>query len=260
MNQAGVAALQMTRQAWKGVEHPSKKDFDTYLGWNGNICQLFREAINASDEDEEEDIQRYKNLSIALKEPMDLGVCSYTREWNSYASRYDWVKEYVLSDSAVSSRMKEAADCTTKAAEMEAALAEKKKAEAKKAEEEKRQRIEAYWAAHPEEKNALEAEKAELTSKKDLLASELEKLEQEIAAAEREKEVKTPSEKEEEGLQEQIGGLKARRAKLGIFAGKKKSRSEKKSPLWKGGSLPLAAGLRKKQRPGMRRLRRNLLR
>lgn len=222
MNQAGVAALQMTRQAWKGVEHPSKKDFDTYLGWNGNICQLFREAINASDEDEEEDIQRYKNLSIALKEPMDLGVCSYTREWNSYASRYDWVKEYVLSDSAVSIRMKEAADCTTKAAEMEAALAEKKKAEAKKAEEEKRQRIEAYWAAHPEEKNALEAEKGELTSKKDRLASELEKLEQEIAAAEKGKEVKTPSEEEEDRIREQIGELRVRRTHLGIFAGKEK--------------------------------------
>ena len=64
--------------------------------------------------------------------------------------------------------------------------------------------------------------KAELTSKKNRLASELEKLEQEIAAAERGKEVKTPSEEEEDRLREQIGELRVRRTHLGIFAGKEK--------------------------------------
>ena len=45
----------------------------------------------------------------------------------------------------------------------------------------------------------------------------------------------------------------------GFVPEKKKSRSEKKSPRWKGGSLLLATRLRKKKRPGTQKLKRNLL-
>lgn len=222
MNQAGVAALNMARKAWKGVEHPSEKDFDTYIDWNMNICEVFRQAIATSDDDDGEDIVRYKNLAIALEEPMDVGACSYKREWVSYASEYRWFKEYSLADKAVESRKRQAKEAREKAAELEKKIAEKKATEEKKAEEEKQARIKAYWEAHAEEKAALDAEQKELETKKESLTSEIAGLDAEIEALDPKGAV--PSEAEDKKLRDQIRDLENQRSKLGLFAGKEKKR------------------------------------
>lgn len=220
MNQAGVAALNMARKAWAKVDHPSEKDFDTYLEWNGNICQIFRESIRVSDGDEEADITRYKNLIIALEEPMDVDACSYTRQWSSYYSRYEWVREYSLAQSAKDSRRREVQECKDKIAEIERNIRKKKEEAARKAEEEKRQRIEAYWAAHAEEKARLEEERDTLTQKQKDLSKRISKLDQQISAET--PSGKVPSEVEMDLVQDQIKDLEKRRAGLGIFAGKEK--------------------------------------
>ena len=213
MNDAGVAALNMSRSAWRKVDHPSHKDLTTYLDWNGNICEVFRQAINTSDKDDEADIDRYRNLISALRDP--IGKSSQTRQWNSFTSRYDWVNEYSLNDSAVSSRKREADQCEEKIRTLQKKVSEQKAAEAKKAAEEKQARINAYWEAHADEKEALEAEKTELEAKRDNLKAEISELDTKISA-------KVPSEEEVDRIRDQIRSLESRRANLGLFAGKEK--------------------------------------
>lgn len=220
MNEAGVAALNMARKAWAGVDHPSQKDLTTYLDWNGNICTVFRQSIATSDEDDEADIQRYKNLIIALKDP--IGKYSQTRQWNSWLERYDWVNEYSLNDSAVKARNKEVADCETAIKKINNAISAKKKAERKKAEKEKQARIKAYWEAHADEKAKLDAEKKELTDRKSKLSAEVADLTKQINAAQPTGNV--PSEDESNKVKAQIKELENQRAGLGIFAGKEKKR------------------------------------
>lgn len=220
MNEAGVAALNMARNAWNKVDHPSLKDLQTYLDWNGNICEVFRQAIATSDEDDEADIQRYKNLIIALKDP--IGKWSQKQEWNSFWGRYDWVNDYSLNDSAKSSRNSEVTKSENKIKEIERNIKAKKDALAKKEEEDRKARIKAYWEAHAEEKAALEAEKKELSDKKSKLNSEISSLEKEINSGEAGKKVKVPSEEETDKLHDQIKELENRRVKLGMFAGKEK--------------------------------------
>lgn len=222
MNQAGVAALNMARNAWKKVDHPSEKDFDTYLEWNGNISQVFRDAIETSDEDDEEDIVRYKNLIISLEEPMDVDAHSEKREWSSYSSSYYWTREYSLADSAKAHRRKEVEECKKKIAAIEKKMKEKEAAEKKAAEEAKQARIKAYWEAHADEKAKLDAEKKELTDKKSKMSAEIADLDKQIKAAQPTGNV--PSEEESNKVKAQIKELENQRAGLGIFAGKEKKR------------------------------------
>lgn len=220
MNQAAVAALNMARQAWKKVEHANYNDWQTYLGWCSNIEELIRKSIKASDSDDESDIVRYENLAIVLEEPID--SCSWKREWVSYASEYRWFKDKVLADSAKSVRRKEAQEARDKAKALKKAVEEKKAAEAKKAAEEKAARIEAYWAAHAEEKAALEEEKKQLSEKKTALDTEIAGLDSEISAGRAEEKAPVPSEAETDRLKDQIRDLEKRRAGLGMFSGKEK--------------------------------------
>lgn len=220
MNEAGVAALNTARKAWAGVDHPSQKDLTTYLDWNGNICNVFRQAIDTSDDDDEEDIVRYKNLIIALEDP--IGKYSQTQQWNSFWERYDWVNEYSLNDTAVSSRRSAVNECEQKIEEIENKIAEKKAAEEKKAEEEKQARIKAYWEAHADEKAKLDAEKKELTDKESKLNAEIADLTKQIIAAE--PTGKVPSEEEADSISLQIVQLNEQKTKLGLFSGKEKKR------------------------------------
>lgn len=220
MNQAAVAALNFVRKAWNGVDHPGEKDFDTYLGWIGNIENLLRQAIDVSDDDDEEDIVRYKNLIIVLEEPMD--AKSYKREWISWKSEYDWVVEYTLADKAKETRRKQVKECKDAIKRIEDKKKAKEAAEKKAAEEAKQARIKAYWEAHADEKAKLDAEKKELTDKKSKMSAEIADLDKQIKAAQPTGNV--PSEDESNKVKAQIKELENQRAGLGIFAGKEKKR------------------------------------
>lgn len=224
MNEAGVAALNMARNAWKGVDHPSDKDLSTFIDWCSNIESLFRQAIDVSDEDEESDIVRYRNLAIALEEP--IGKNSQKQYWDSFWSEYRWQNSQCLTDAAVANRKKQAKEARAKADAIEkkikAEKAAKEAAEKKAAEEAKKARIKAYWEAHKEEKDKLEDEKKQLQDKKKEIEPQIADLDKQIKAAEAEEKAKTPSEAEEEKLHDQVRELNNRRANLGIFAGKEK--------------------------------------
>lgn len=223
MNIAGVSAVNMVREKWNDLDHPNKASWDTYLDWFGEIRLIFEDSIKwgeAVNEKDEEIIRRHKNRIVALEDPMD-SKC-YKQEWNSWSSSYDWVTDYYLSDSAKTSRrncVKESKDAIKK---IENKAKEKEAAEKKAAEEAKKARIKAYWEAHKDEKDKLESEKKNLENKQKDINSQIADLDKQIKAAEAEEKEKVPSEAEESKLHEQVRELEARRAKLGLFAGKEK--------------------------------------
>ncbi len=218
MNEAAVAAFKMAQNAWRKVEHPSDKDLSTYIDWIANIESLLRQAIDTSDDDDEADIQRYKNLAVVLEEP--IGKHSDKRYWDSFWNEYRWTSSQALTSAAVATRRQQAQEARNKAVELEAKVAAKKAEAARKAEEERLAQIAAYWEAHADEKAALDAERAELVEKAGALTAERDNLNAAIAAAQPTAPV--PSEQEANGYKNQIGELMNRRSKLGLFAGKEK--------------------------------------
>lgn len=222
MNQAGVAALNNLRKKWNGIDYPNHATWKQYLHQLDNIEAIIREAIDASDDDDESDITRYKNLIIVIEEPMD--SCSYKDVWNSYLSKYVPTKEYSLADSAKSARRQSVQKCKDAIARLERDIQAKKEAELKKAAEEKQARLDAYWAdpEHAAEKAQLDAEKAELTEKVSAINKELTEITGQINAANRQEKEQTPSEAELSKVRDQIRDLNNERAGLGMFQGGRK--------------------------------------
>ena len=218
MNEAAVAAFNMARAAWGELQYPNKESWDTYIGWLSNIEELLQIAIDASEDDDEEDITRYKNMIIVLEEPYD--AWSYKRVWNSYSGSYQYVKEYHLADSAINSRKAQVAKIKKTIAALEMKIAAEKMQKEMEAKAAKAERIKAYWEAHAEEKAALDAEMSSLKEKVRNIDIEMKGLEAEIKAATPSGPV--PAEDETAKLNLQIKELESRRAKLGMFAGKEK--------------------------------------
>ncbi len=223
MNLSGVAALNMVRNKWNELDYPNKASWDTYIDWCGEVCMMFDDSIRwgkSVDEDYKEIVTRYKNLAIAFEEPIN--SCSWKRQWVSYASEYRWFKEYSLVDEVKSKIRELAKEARDNAANLEKSEKEKKKKEEKAAEEAKKARIKAYWEAHKDEKDKLESEKKNLENKQKDINSQIAELDKQIKAAEAEEKAAVPSEAEESKLHEQVRELEARKAKLGLFAGKEK--------------------------------------
>lgn len=220
MNQAAVAGFQKCRSDYNSEDYPSEYVFQNYLDQSGNCAQLLRDAIEACDDDEEEDVTRYENLIIVLEDGMD--KCSWRREWSDWQRKYVNVKEYSLSDSAKERRRQEVQECKKKIGKIKRKKHEKEAAEKEKERKEKMARIQAYWEVHFEEKAALESEKKELSEKSDRLRKELNEVTAGIQAIEREKNAEVPSEVEKRKVEDQIRDLNNRISKLGMFAGKEK--------------------------------------
>lgn len=216
-NAAGQAMVKC-KTVWENANHPSERDLCTYIDWMDNCASLLRQAIIISDDDDEADIYRYELLIMAIEAP--IGQYSWTREWSSLHSKYVDVCDKCLNDLAVDERRKQVAECKKEIEKIKKAAKDKKKEEERKAEEAKKARIEAYWAAHTDEKAALDSESRELTTKKDSLTKEIAELDGQIIAATPTGNV--PSEDEKSKIKDQISDLNNRRAKLGLFAGKEK--------------------------------------
>ncbi len=223
MNLAGVAAVGMVREKWNDIDYPNHESWNTYLDWYGEIRNIFVNSIESgkeAGEDDDDIITRYENRIIALEDPMD-SKC-YKREWSSWSSSYEWVTDYRLSDSAKTARRNEVKECKAAINEIKNKAKEAEAKAKKEAEEAKKARIKAYWEAHKEEKEKLETEKKNLENKQKDINAQIADLDKQIKAAEAEEKAKVPSEAEEAKLHEQVRELEARRAKLGLFAGKEK--------------------------------------
>ena len=213
MGNAAVAGFNTASKGWNNENHPLQRDLQKYMNQIDNCIMLIGIAIDASDDDDEEDIERYNN-KIRMEEFV-IGMSAY----DSYSSSW---RSISLTDEAKKNRRNTISDCKKKISEIHDKAKAKAAEEAKKAKEEKQARIKAYWDAHADEKAALDAEKAQQAEKKAALDAEIAELDKELAAGKEEEKAKVPSEDETDKLKDQIKELESRRAKLGLFAGKEK--------------------------------------
>ena len=223
MNLAGVAALDFVREKWNALDYPNDDSFSTFLDWFGEVDELFDDSFvygKEVGEDEDTLIVRLNNRIIAIEEPIE--ECSYKREWHSWNSSYEWVQSRSLNDSAIDLRRKWVSNCEKEIKELEKQKAEKEKETQRLLEEARQLLIDGYWMQHPEEKAALDSEKAQLTEKRSGLIEQLAQLENQIKAANVGQDEKVPAELEKEKLLVQLKELRERKSKLGIFAGKEK--------------------------------------
>ena len=218
MNNAAVDGYNTVSERYHSKTYPDDNDWRRCIHEASNCQTLLQMAIDASDDDDDADLQRYENMISVLEGPLEW--CSYDQTWSSYSSSYIHTKSLTLADSAKAARRSQVADIRKKIKEIEDKAKAKEAEEARKAEEAKKARIAAYWEAHADEKAALDSELKELNEKKDRLNKEMSELDAEIRAAE--PTGKVPSEDEKARIQDQISDLNFRRAKLGMFAGKEK--------------------------------------
>lgn len=212
MNQAAVAGFTKVRDAYNNDNRPMPNDLKKAVNEADNCRQLILNAIDASDDDDEEDITRYENLVIIVQFTIDMTA------YPDYSS--DSWRTWMLTDESKKIRRGWISDYKNKISQLKRDIEEKKKAEERKAEEEKQARINAYWEAHADEKAALDKEKDELSAKVASFAPQISDLEAQIKAAQPTGDV--PSKEETKKLKDQIRELENRRSKLGMFAGKEK--------------------------------------
>ena len=210
MNQAAVAGYKTASDKYKNEKHPVESDWIRCRDALCNCITLTEKAINASDDDDEADITRYKNLIVYSEYLCELKCYTGFGEYTQVGMNKNGIQGY---RNRVEGYKK-------KIAAIENAVKARKKAEAAKAELEKQGRIAEYWGAHREEKEALEAEKKALEDQAAQLDPQIKEVGEQLAAT-----VPTgnvPSEEEALKMQEQIKALEERRSGLGLFAGKEK--------------------------------------
>lgn len=149
--------------------HPSDYSFSKLLEQAGHCAALLEYAIGLSDDDDEADIIRYKNL-IAIHERC-ISSCSWDYNHETYVASYSlwdgspnyatkkvWYKNKTLTDSAIANRRASISQYRSKITQCEANVRAKKQREAeekrrqqeeerRRKEQEQRERNEAYCVA-----------------------------------------------------------------------------------------------------------------
>lgn len=176
--------------------HPGDYAWKKMIEEAGYCITLLKIAIDVDTNDDEEDIQRYKNI-IHIHNYC-INSCSYTKEFTSYGSY--WARSYSLAKEAVNARKKEIDEYSNKIAQIEKEVQERK-------ERERKEKIDKYWEQHKEEKDRLENERKQLLNKKETLEKQTQELPEMQKINDNRKKIE---EKQEE------------RKHLGLFKGKEK--------------------------------------
>jgi len=224
--------------------HPSDYAFSKFLERAGHCESLLEYAIGLSDDDDESDIIRYKNL-IGIHERC-ISSCSWDYKHETYAASYSlwdgspnyatkkvWYKNKTLTESAIAIRRASISQYRSKITQYEANVRAKKQREAeekrrqqeeerRRKEQEQRERNQAYWAEHAEEKQQLEAERDTLQTQLKQLQEQVTPCDREIETWKRKREADTPARMEKARVLEQISALHQQQSSLGLFKGKEK--------------------------------------
>lgn len=128
--------------------HPSRYAWKRFLEEGDNCLELVKQSIGVSENDDDADIQRYKNCIIINETIID--SCSYEKQFTSYGDY--WAKDYSLTAEAKKLRRKQNAEWQAKIDELE-------KLKVEKISKEKRERIDKYWENHKVAKEIMEKEK-----------------------------------------------------------------------------------------------------
>ena len=199
MAPAAAKIDQAVVQAWEKVILPdyqgdpndsddraNKYEWQRFIERIDYCIKLLEQAVVLCDDDDEEDIQRYKNLIYLQNQAIDSCSWDYNiTEWG-YKS---WYKDWCLTDESKDFRREKICEYEEKNKAIENAIE-------KKEEEEAQKRFAVYWAEHEDVKVALEAEKRSLEEPLSLLEDKLcnipeyaekEKLEEQIKTLTEEK-------------------------------------------------------------------------
>ena len=208
MNNAGVLGFESVSKAYAGLDYPGSEALGDAINMMDNCVCIIMDAINSSDEDDEEDITRYENLIHIYNATTTMTACD-NEGWRTIS----------LTKDAKKIRQERINEWKNKIEELKRTTAAKAEAKKKQEEEERKQRIAAYWEAHAEEREALEKEMVQLLEKVNNLDQDIESLDEKIDAISI---VKGELEKETDSLNEKIDELTKKRAGLGMFDGKQK--------------------------------------
>ena len=214
---------------------------------------LLEFAIGLSNDDDEEDIVRYKNL-IAILEVCN-SSCSFKSvyfNFNQFVMRDDnrywreqhrqdainivkrqggipdvnnnraWFVSKSLSDSVIKKGQAIISQCNDKIAQCNENIRRKREEERRRKEQEQRERNEAYWSEHAEEKRQLESERDTLQTQLKQLQEQYAPYESEIDKWKDKRQSDTPAQEEKKTLTKQISLLRNEKSSLGLFKGKEK--------------------------------------
>jgi len=149
----------------RNLEYASKFEFEHFIDRIGYCTMLIKQAIDLSGEDDEEDIQRYKNLIMLHEEAIK--SCSWSYRYTDGWEQRD--KEYQLSEDAKQVRRNLISEYNIKIRQIKNKIRQQEIVEQqekeRKAKEEAQQRVNEYWYAHTKEKAQLESERKGLSDK-----------------------------------------------------------------------------------------------
>jgi len=215
INQSIVEAWQnVILPEYKGDEgKPSDYDFTKFLDRIGYCTTLLEKAIDLCDDDEEDDVQRYKNL-VFLHEQA-LHGCSWDYEFTDWGKK--WYVNKTLTNEAKDIRIKKIVQYKSILDEIQrkkdAKIAAEKAAREKIEKEIAEKRFKEYWESHTKEKEELEIELRELKSKIHEYTNEIQKL---------------SDQKEIYAFNQKIDALLKEKNALGIFKIKEKKAIQNK--------------------------------
>ena len=205
--------------------YPSEYALDRLVNQAGYCEGLIKLAISFSDNDEENDVNRYYNL-IEINRYC-INAKSYKKEYTSYGSF--WTPDKCLNKNAIERRENDNAHYQRKIAECKEIVKkkrrealEKKKEDDERKKKEQKERNEAYWAEHVEEKQQLESERDTLQAQLKQLREQINPYNKEITEWKKKRESETPAKREKNRLQKQMYDLGNEKKNLGIFKGSAK--------------------------------------
>lgn len=233
--------------------YPSDRALDELYCRARYCMDLLEFAIGLSNDDDEEDIVRYKNL-IAILEVCN-SSCSFKSvyfNFNQFVMRDDnrywreqhrqdainivkrqggipdvnnnraWFVSKSLSDSVIKKGQAIISQCNDKIAQCNENIRRKREEECRRKEQEQRERNEAYWSEHAEEKRQLESERDTLQAQLKQLQEQYAPYESEIEKWKDKRQSDTPAQEEKKTLTKQISLLRNEQSCLGLFKGKEK--------------------------------------
>lgn len=215
--------------------YPDHDDWQKFIERIDLCIKLVEFSISFCDDDDEKNIQRYKNLISLEQDAID--SCSYDSKYFDYdpynfgrstvrdneklVRSYGWFPDsansryyfvnYTLTDTAKSIRRMQITSYNEKIKDIKEAKEKREKEEAQK-------RFNDYWAEHAEQKVSLEAEKKDIFSQISALNASYDDqvavFRKEIAAI--------PGKTEIDNIEERIKKLSEEQSALGLFKGKEK--------------------------------------
>jgi hypothetical protein len=206
LNAAAVRAWSETIEPdYNGNDHPSDWDLERFIGRIESAMGLVELAISLSDEDDQEDVQRYENLIFFAEKRINGKSYMY--------GQFGWVRSYKTQWSSDAIAMTNIQIQKWRAGIQKAnnSAVRRKAAQEKEA---AAQRFESYWAERVAERQALEGEAS-------TLKGQIEQVRAELAAI--------PGLAEGKELEVQLTQLNAERDALGMFKGREKKAIQQKA-------------------------------